>query len=91
MSRAKYKRGERVTNPLQLLAGILVHDNFYWNHKCQNWAWLQNNTIRCLTAAVSRGIIYEALPIDRPEKQEDKANSGGCPDWVIEEATCGRR
>jgi hypothetical protein len=89
--RAKYRKGPQVTSTFRFISGLLNGENFYWNHKCQNWAWLQNNTLRVLATAVVRGIISEAIPIDRPEKQENKANPGGCPDWVIEEATCGRR
>jgi hypothetical protein len=60
-NRRKYSKGELVTSIGDAANAIIAEKCLYLNHKCQNFAWLQNMSLRTLNQYVSHARVWYAV------------------------------
>lgn len=61
----KFQKGPAIRDPMVAVYLIATGQNVFWNHKCQNPVWMQNQQLRTLIASARRGSLFQAIPIEK--------------------------
>ena len=60
----KYEKGEKITDPFEVIRTIWLGQPVYWAHKVQTPGWMNNQQLNTIRSATGRGLFYRAIRKD---------------------------